>query len=61
MRGIHQDEVAQAIGNPPSWISHVETGKRWPQIDNLYPWVRYLGIEDYIFQSYGENGHGEKK
>ena len=58
IRGISQGELAAAIDKPATWISHIENGKRWPQVDSLYVWVRYLGIEDYLFQSFGENGYG---
>ena len=52
--GFTQEEVGRYTGLDQYWISHIETGKRYPSVENLYKIVLCLGIEAEIFQPFSE-------
>ena len=56
---LTQAELAERTGLVASWISHYETGKRYPSPEHLQTIALCLGCEDAILQPFEENGHDE--
>ena len=50
LNGITQQEMADALGISPATVSHWETGRRKPDVDDLIAISRYFGckVDDLI-------------
>lgn len=58
---LTQEELADRTGLVASWISHYETGRRYPTVDHLQTIALCLGCADAILQPFGEHSHAEQQ
>lgn len=57
-KGLTQGELAARLGIKQASVSAWEVGKTWPDVPNLVPLSRLLGVSiDYLLA--GEDGKGE--
>lgn len=43
-KGMSQGDLAKIVGCQPQWISHIETGKRAPDLKSLVALEKALGM-----------------